>query len=320
MTGAKAFRLVLLHAGVIALLFGAQFVVSDYDQLTLTRVMVLAVYASGYNVLFGYTGLLSLGHALFFGAGLYGAGLTVYHFAFSVPLAFLCGIAASLAVALVIGLVSLRTRGVSFMIVTMMFAQAGYLLILYFNSWTGGDEGLTLPETARSFSIAGMAVDLSDATTRYNLAIGLLAVAMGIVLLVVMRPGGRVLVGIRENEERTQMLGYNTYAHKLKAFVISGGISGSAGAAYGLMFAYFGATFASIEYSIEVLLFTLLGGAGTVLGPVLGSILMFYLIDKTSEITSAYLLVVGFVLVGLILWFPKGILGTVRERWARWLP
>lgn len=315
-----AARVVALHALVLALLFAAQFVVSDYDQLTLTRIMVLAVYAVGYNLLFGYAGLLSLGHALFFGAGLYGAGLAAYHFEAGVPLAFLAGIAASLVVSLLIGLIALRTRGVSFMIVTMMFAQAGFLALLYFNTWTGGDQGLPLPAASRSFSVFGITVDLADAGTRYNLAVGLLAVAVAIGLLVVMRPGGRVLVAIRENEERTRMLGYDTFAHKLKAFVISGGLSGAAGAAYGLMFAYIGATFASIQYSIEVLLFTLLGGAGTMLGPVLGTILMFYLIDKASEVTSAYLLVVGFVLVGLILWFPKGILGTVRDRWARWLP
>ncbi|MGF1624986.1 MAG: branched-chain amino acid ABC transporter permease [Alphaproteobacteria bacterium] len=320
MNRSRVVKALALHGLIVALLFAAQFVVSDYNQLTLTRIMVLAVFAVGYNLLFGYTGLLSLGHALFFGAGLYGAGLAAYHLEASVPLAFLAGVGASLAVALVIGLISLRTRGVSFMIVTMMFAQAGFLALLYFNTWTGGDQGLTLPAAARSFAVGGLTVDLADPVVRYNLAVILLALALALVLLVVMRPGGRVLVAIRENEARTQMLGYDTFAHKLKAFVLSGGLSGASGAAYALMFAYVGSSFASIHYSIQALLFTLLGGAGTVLGPVLGTILMFYLIDKASDVTSAYLLVVGFVLIGLILWFPRGILGTIRERWVRWLP
>jgi branched-chain amino acid transport system permease protein len=320
MTGSHRSKVLGLHALVVLLLLGAQFVVGDYELLTLTRVMVLAVYAVGYNLLFGYTGLLSLGHALYFGAGLYGAGLTVYHFAWSVPAAFLAGIAAGLAVALAIGLIALRTLGVSFMIVTMMFAQAGFLALLYFNTVTGGDQGLNLPAESRGFSLAGLTVDLTDAVTRYNLALALLALALAVALVVVIRPGGRVLVAIRENEPRTAMLGYDVFAHKLKAFVLSGGLSGAAGAAYALLFAHVGATFASIQYSIEVLLFTLLGGAGTVLGPVLGTLLMFYLIDTASDLTSAYLLVVGFVLIGLILWFPRGILGTVRDRWVRWLP
>ena len=108
-------------------------------------------------------------------------------------------------------------------------------------------------------------------------------------------------------------------AAKLEAFLYSGGIAGAAGAAYGLLFGYMGSTFASIQYSIEVLLFTLLGGAGTLLGPLIGVVLMMTLIDQLSEITSAYLLVIGVVLIALVLWFPKGILGSIRERWLPWL-
>ena len=116
------------------------------------------------------------------------------------------------------------------------------------------------------------------------------------------------------------MLGYDTFRYKLGAFVISGTISAAAGAAYALLFGYIGATFASIQYSIYPLLWTLLGGAGTVAGPFLGTLLMFYLVDFSSSYTSAHLLVVGIALVLLVLFFPKGILGTLRERWLPWLP
>ena len=113
----------LAHAALIVLLFCLQFLLPVYDYLALSRVMVLATFAVGYNLLFGYTGLLSLGHAMFFAAGLYGAGLTAYHLGWQAPAAFAAGILAGLVVSFVIGLVALRTRGVSFMIVTMMFAQ-----------------------------------------------------------------------------------------------------------------------------------------------------------------------------------------------------
>jgi branched-chain amino acid transport system permease protein len=129
-----------------------------------------------------------------------------------------------------------------------------------------------------------------------------------------------VLVAIRENEERTRMLGYDTQANKLLAFVLSGTVAAAAGAAYALLFAYVGATFASIQYSILPLLWVLLGGAGTVLGPLVGTLLMFYLVDVTSGYTSAYMLVVGVALLVLVVWFPKGLLGTLRERVAPWLP
>jgi branched-chain amino acid transport system permease protein len=139
--------------------------------------------------------------------------------------------------------------------------------------------------------------------------------------LAVVRSGlGRVLVAIRENEERTRMLGYDTQANKLLAFVVSGTIAAVSGAAYALLFAYVGATFASIQYSILPLLWVLLGGAGTVLGPLVGTLLMFYLVDIASEQTSAYMLVVGVALLVLVVWFPKGLLGTLREKAAPWLP
>ncbi|MBH0236407.1 branched-chain amino acid ABC transporter permease [Methylobrevis albus] len=313
-------KAILLHVGVLALLLAAQFVLPEYHALSLTRVMLLATFAVGYNLLFGYTGLLSLGHALFFAAGLYGAALPAYHFGWTAPPAFLAGIAAGFLVALTVGAVALRTTGVAFMIVTLMFAQAGYLATLYFGNVTRGDEGLVLTDAVRRFELLGLTVDLADPGLRYNLALALLAAAIAITLVVVRRPIGRVLVAIRENEARTLMLGYDSYRAKLVAVVLSGTISAAAGAAYALLFAYAGSSFASIHYSIYPLLWTLLGGAATVLGPVLGTLIMFYLIDLASGFTTAHLVVVGLVLVALVLFFPKGILGTVRERWLPWLP
>ncbi len=313
-------RALLLHAGVIVLLALLQFVLPEYFRLQLTRVMVLAVYAMGYNILFGYTGLLSLGHAMFFGAGLYGAALGVTEFGLAPPAAFLAGIAAGLAVSAVVGVLALRTTGVAFMIVTLMFAQAAYLTVLYFGNVTRGDEGLVLPPEARGFDLLGLGFDLTDLSTRYNLALLLLAVTMAVSLAVVRSPFGRTLVAIRENEPRTVMLGYDVHRHKLAALVLSGTIAATAGAAYALMFAYAGATFASIQYSIHALLWTLVGGAATVLGPLVGTAIMFTVIDLASGYTTASLLAVGVVLIVIVLFFPRGIVGTIRERWAPWLP
>jgi len=131
---------------------------------------------------------------------------------------------------------------------------------------------------------------------------------------------GRVLVAIRENEERTRMLGYDTFANKLAAVVASGIICAASGAAYALLFGYVGSTLASVQYSILPLLWVLLGGAATTLGPLVGTVFMYYVIDVTSGYTSAYMLVVGIALILLVLYFPKGVLGTIRDRWVRWLP
>ena len=310
----------LLHSLIIVVLFGLQFALPEYHHLTTTRIMVLAVFAMGFNVLFGYTGLLSLGHAMFFATGLYAAGLTVYHLQWGALPAFVFALFSGALVSVAVGAIALRTRGVAFMIVTLMFAQVAYLATLYFTTWTRGDEGLVLPEAARSVHLPGLQLNLTDPSTRYFIALTLLAVCLIIVYRLVNGPTGRALIAIRENEERTRMLGYNTFAIKLKAVVISGTLCAAAGATYALLFAYIGSSFASIQYSIDALLFTLVGGAGTILGPLLGSFMMFHLIDIASNYTAAWLLVTGAVLIFLILYFPKGILGAVRERWIAWLP
>ena len=314
------FHSIALHSGVILFFFLLQFVLPEYHLLAVTRIMLLAIFALGFNLLFGYTGLLSLGHAMFFSAGMYGAGMTVYHLEWAVPYAFLFGIACGAALGFLIGLIALRTTGVAFMIVTLMFSKVTYLVIVYFTKYTRGDEGLVMPADFRGFELFNFTFSLTDSVTRYNLALLLLAITMIVLLLLVRGRFGRSLIAIRENEPRTRMLGYNTFAIKLKALTVSGTLSAMSGSAYALMFAYIGSSFANIQYSIDPLLYTLLGGAGTVLGPVFGTFAMFYLIDIASEFTTAYLLVTGIVLVLLIVYFPRGVFGTLRQKFCRWLP
>lgn len=206
------------------------------------------------------------------------------------------------------------------MIVTMMFAQVLYLTTFYFGAWTRGDEGLVLPQQQRVVELGSLHLDLTDPTVRYIAALALFSIVLVAILGIVRAPHGRVLVAIRENEERTRMLGYDTFANKLIAVVVSGLVCAAAGAAYALLFGYVGATFASVQYSILPLLWVLLGGAATTLGPFVGTLFMYYVVDITSGFTSAWLLVVGIALILLVLFFPKGILGTIRERWLPWLP
>ncbi|HET7409133.1 MAG TPA: branched-chain amino acid ABC transporter permease [Paracoccaceae bacterium] len=330
------FRDLALHGGVLALLVALGFLLPAYHHGNLARIMVLATFATGYNIAFGYTGLLSLGHAMFFAAGIYGAGLTVEMLGWPAGAGFLAGTAAGAALALVAGLPALRTTGVAFLIVTLMFSQAAYLAILYFGEVTRGDEGFVIEASLRE--IGG--VSLADAETRYVAALALFAVAL-IGQLVLVRSGpGRVLVAMRENEERARMLGYDPFRARLGALVLSGLYAGAAGAAYALLFGYAGATFGSIQYSILPLLWVLLGGAGTTLGPLVGTAAMFYLVNLSSSLfmpwlagraealfgvdatglASAYMIVVGIALVALVLFAPAGILGALRRRALPWLP
>jgi branched-chain amino acid transport system permease protein len=309
-------RSLLLHGALIAALVAAGFLLPAYHQGNLARILVLATYAIGYNVLFGYTGLLSLGHAMFFGAGMYGLGLVMQHGGVPAVPALLVGILSAAALSAVVALLALRTIGVAFMIVTLMFAQSAFLTVLYFGEWTRGDEGFVLSQAKRQI----MGLDLTDPLVRYFAALTVFTIALFITARMMQVRFGHILVAIRENEERTRMLGYNTQAYKFAALVISGTLSGAAGATYALLFGYVGATFTSVQYSIFPLLWVLLGGAGTTIGPLIGTLFMFYLIDISSGLTNAYLMIVGIVLVLLTLFARAGIMGEIRKRFAPWLP
>jgi branched-chain amino acid transport system permease protein len=317
-----------LHAALIAVLFALNFVLPDYHHGVFARILVLAVFAMGYNLLFGYAGLLSLGHAMFFAAGLYGAGLPMVHLGWGPAAAFGAALACGLVLSLAVGVLALRTAGVAFMIVTMMFAQALFLAILYFGTWTRGDDGLVIPQPARRLALGTLQLDFTDPVTRYLAALTLFSVVLLATLAIVRSRFGRVLVAIRENEERTRMLGYDTFRNKLAAVAVSGTICAAAGAAYAILFGYVGSSFAGIQYSILPLLWVLLGGSATTVGPLVGTLLMYYLVDGSSDMLKAWLPgwrfshlgVVGLALILLVLFFPKGLLGTVRDRWARWLP
>jgi branched-chain amino acid transport system permease protein len=307
-----------LHLAVLGGLAGLQLLLPPFHHGMLARIMVLAAYAVGYNVLLGYTGLMSLGHAMFFAAGMYGTGLTVHHLGFGIAAGFASGIVAGLVVAGLVGLLTLRTTGPAFLIVTMMLAQAFYLTTLYFNEVTGGDQGFIL--AGLHVELGGRRFALAEPAVKYNVALAVLGVCLLVSLGITRSPVGRVLVAVRENEERTRLLGYNTYGYRLLAVLLSGLLAGVAGSAYTLLFSYVGSSFAGILYSIYPLLWTLLGGAGTVLGPLVGTLVMTYVVDITSGFTTAYLLVVGAALVVMILWAPAGIVGGIRARWAPWLP
>jgi branched-chain amino acid transport system permease protein len=242
----------------------------------------------------------------------------VHHLGFGIAAGFASGIVAGLVVAGLVGLLTLRTTGPAFLIVTMMLAQAFYLTTLYFNEVTGGDQGFIL--AGLHVELGGRRFALAEPAVKYNVALAVLGVCLLVSLGITRSPVGRVLVAVRENEERTRLLGYNTYGYRLLAVLLSGLLAGVAGSAYTLLFSYVGSSFAGILYSIYPLLWTLLGGAGTVLGPLVGTLVMTYVVDITSGFTTAYLLVVGAALVIMILWAPAGIVGGIRARWAPWLP
>ena len=314
------FYSLMLHGGILIILFLLQFILPAYHHSSVSKIMILASYAIGYNFLLGYTGLMSLGHAMFFSAGMYSMGLGIYYLDLSPMNGLIFSFLFSILVSMIFGSFALRTSGVSFLIVTLMFGQTFYLSILYFSEFTFGHDGFSLGKYLEPLIIFGKEYLFSDPGIRYNFALLLLLIYVLITTFIMLSPLGRILIAIRENESRTQLLGYNVFYYKLFALVVSGTFSGVAGAMHGLLFSYIGTTFAEIHHSISPLLWTLLGGVGTLIGPLLGTGIMYYLIDFISEITKNYLLIVGIVLILMIIWFPMGIMGTVRKKWFKWLP
>jgi branched-chain amino acid transport system permease protein len=314
----SARRVLVVHLAVLAALAGLQFVLPPFHHGMVARILVMAAYAAGYNLLLGYAGLMSLGHAMFFAAGMYGAGLGIHHGAFGLGAAVAAGLVAAVATAAVAGIVTLRTVGPAFLIVTLMLAQTFYLALLYFNDLTMGDQGFIL--SGLDLRLGGRRFPLADPAVKYNVALVVFGVALLASLWLVRSPFGRVLIALRDNEERTRLLGYHTARFRLLAVLASGLIAGLAGVTYTLLFSYVGAAFGGVLYSIYPLLWTLLGGAGTTLGPLVGALLMTYAVDVASGLTDAYLIVVGVGLVAIVLWAPAGVVGGIRARWARWLP
>lgn len=312
----SAARTWALHLALLVLLFAVQWLLPPYYASNLARIMLLALFASGYNLAFGYTGLLSLGHALYLAAGMYAGGLAARYLGITGGWVLVLGTLGGAGMAAVTSLLALRTRAVAFMIVTLMFAQTGQLALLYFRRWTGGDEGFNLPAASRVV----LGADLSQPGPRYLLAFLLFAAGMLLALALVRSRMGRLMRALRENEERCRLLGYNPYLGKLAVLTLSGAYAGAAGAAYALLFGYVGSSFAGIQYSILALLYTLAGGAGTVAGPLFGTAAIFVLSDVAADYTSASAFVVGLALVLVILFAPRGMLGTLRMRRWRSLP
>ena len=306
----------ILHLSILILLAVSFFVLPAFHVGAVSRIMVLAIYAIGLNILFGYTGLLSLGHAMFFAAGMYGFGLSIKFLAIPVIPALGVGLICAAALGLVVGLLALRTAGVAFMIVTLMFAQTGYLVVLYFGEYTRGDEGFVLQQSQRLL----LGMDVTTQAGRFISAFTAFSVCFLLFAHLVQTPFGKRLVAIRENEERARMLGYDVQYYKLLALIVSATFSGCAGALFALLFGYVGATFASVQYSILPLLWVLLGGAGTTIGPLIGVMFMFYLIDISSTYTNAYMLIAGVILVFLTIFAPRGLAGVIKAKALPWLP
>ncbi|ADQ69344.1 branched-chain amino acid ABC-type transport system, permease component [Halogeometricum borinquense DSM 11551] len=292
-----------------------------YAVTLLEDMLIWALFALSLDLVLGYAGLVSLGHALFYGVGAYAAVLSLMHVTPSVFVALAVAIIVCAAIAWVIGYLSIRVSGVFFAMITLAFAQLFYNAVFKFK-WTGGSDGLFGVDTF--YGLAGVGIDLSA----FELAFGpvildgglvryyfLVLVVVGGYLLarrLIRAPFGTVLQAIRESEERASFVGYDVTAYKRRAFVVSGGLAGLAGGLFAANNGYVAPSFLHWIHSGEVIVMTVLGGMGTLYGPMLGAGVFVAFEDILSSYIDQWQLVIGTLFVLFVIFVPRGLVSLPR--------
>jgi branched-chain amino acid transport system permease protein len=286
-----------------------------YTELA-SRVVVLGLAAMALNFLLGFTGVLSFGHAAYFGLGAYGAAMTIKFLVPSTPLAILAGLAVGTVAAAVIGALIVNLRGTYFAMVTIAFGQVFYFIAFRWNSVTGGDDGLTGWQR-QPLHLGFATIDiLHDDKAFYYLVLALFAVAVGAMALLLRSPLGRTLVAIRENERRVRFLGVPVEHHIWLSFVISGAFCALAGSLYALLSNFTDPRSLHWTLSGNFVIMAVLGGMRSFWGPLVGAAIFVVLQDYVSSHTENWMSFIGLFFVLVVLFFPRGVLGILRRKAA----
>jgi branched-chain amino acid transport system permease protein len=278
------------------------------------RVLVFGLAAMALNLLLGFTGVLSFGHAAYFGLGAYGAGLTLRYLAHSTPLAMLLGTLLGGLAGTLFGLLIVRRRGVYFAMCTIAFGQLWYYLAYSWNSFTGGFDGLRdFQREAIGFGPLTLDITAGGATFYYFL-LAIFAVAVGLMGLVLRSPFGRTLLAIRENERRARYLGIPVERHIWLSFSISCFFTALAGTLYALVNNF--ADPMTLHYSLSgyFVVMAVIGGMRTFWGPLVGAAVFVMLQDYISSRTVNWMSFIGVLFMLVVLFFPRGLLGSLRRR------
>lgn len=289
--------------------------IMPYSALAV-NVLIFGLFAVGLNVLFGYTGLLSFGHAAFLGVGGYLTGISMLSFGLPWWLALPVGVVASALVGLIMGWLAIRTRGIYFSMVTLALAQCVYFIFYKAERWTGGENGLRGIKV-EPVQLGGFTFDLLNPLTKYYFVLAFVALALWFVSRLLASPFGAVMETIRENEKRAAACGYDVARSKLLAFVLSAAICGLAGGLRALHLSI--VPIDSLHYltSGQAIMMCLLGGMGTFFGPFVGAAAFLLIEEGATNFTKHWQLVTGVVFIVFVLFFPKGIWGSLLERMKR---
>lgn len=297
-------RAAWIAAGLI-LLIVLPFALTSYQLGLLTKILIFALFAMSLNLILGYAGLPSLGHAAYFGIGAYTVGLLAIKLLDNFWLNFGAGLVAAAMAAALFGLLALRTKGSYLLMITLALAQVVWGIAFGWRELTGGDDGLPgVPRPA-----AGLPVSLADGVSFYYFTLSITLFGTLVLWQVIRSPFGAALIGIRESERRMQVLGYNTWLYKYVAFIISGMLAGLSGNLFAYYNGFVSPAYLSVVFSASALIMVILGGAGTVLGPAIGAAVIVILENAISAQTERWLTVLGLIYVGVTLFAPAGLLG-----------
>jgi branched-chain amino acid transport system permease protein len=276
----------------------------------LMKVMCFALFACAFNLLLGYVGLLSFGHAMFLGMGGYAAAHAAKVWGLTPEVAILCGAGTACVLGLAAGLLAIRRQGIYFAMITLALAQMVYFFCLQ-APFTGGEDGIQAVPRGKLFGV----IDLGNVTGMYPTVFVIFVAGFLLIYRIIHSPFGQVLKAIRENEPRAISLGYDTDRYKLLAFVLSATLAGLAGATNAIVFQLAALNAVHWTMSGEVVLMTLVGGLGTVFGPVVGALAVLAMENYLAQLGGWVTVVQGAIFILCVLTFRRGIVGEL----ARWL-
>jgi branched-chain amino acid transport system permease protein len=307
------FQLIARHRVLASTLFLAVFpFIMPYEALAI-NILIFGLFAMGFNLLFGYMGLLSFGHAAFLGIGSYLTGIGIVHYGMPWGAAILVGIIGAAIGGLIMGYLAIRTRGIYFSMVTLALGQIIYYIFYKAESLTGGENGLRGVRVDQ-FNIFGIPVDFLNPLTKYYIILFFVVLAIWLISRILSSPLGAVMEAIRENEKRAAACGFDVARTKLLVFVLSAAICGLAGSLRALHLSI--VPIDSLHYlqSGQAVMMSILGGMGTFFGPFIGAAVMLYLEDVVTTFTKHWMAVIGLIFMFFVLFFPKGIWGTILSK------
>lgn len=313
----KSANVLILHLIILVGVCMVPFFISDYYRMLAIEAIILAALAMSLDLIMGYAGIASFGHAAYFGAGGYTLGIIIKYITPSIWLSLLAAAVICGVLAFLVGVISIRARGIYFAILTLAFAEVLYRVVFHtYGVWgminLGGSDGL-IGIPVPDLDLLLFNVNLKKPINFYYVAVAFVYLSYLVCFRLVESPFGRVLRGIRDNEDRVAFLGFNVKQYKVIAFVLSGVLAGWSGALFSLFKTYADTEQLHFLMSGKVIVMNLIGGLGTLIGPLMGAIFVTVFESIISSYFEAYLIIIGIIFILVVIFFRRGIFGLILD-------